>query len=133
MAYEHLILYVIQISDMKLVDGTSPCNGRLQVLHKGQWGSVCNTGWGQEDATVLCHELDCGEADQTMFYVGPFAGSIWMDNLECTENELSLWNCPFTGSGVSSCRDGLYAGVVCNRKIQCGFEFDIQTVFKKKV
>ncbi|XP_057179428.1 deleted in malignant brain tumors 1 protein-like [Triplophysa rosa] len=104
--------------DIKLVDGTSPCNGRLQVLHKGHWGSVCNTGWGQEDATVLCQELDCGEAEQTMSYVGPFAGSIWMDNLACTGNESTLQDCPFTGWAVSSCGDGLYAGVACNNLVR---------------
>lgn len=104
------------LSDVKLVDGTSPCDGRLQVLYNGHWGAVCNTGWGLEDAMVLCQELDCGEAEQTMSHVGPFAGSIWMDNLACTGNEMMLWNCPFTGWGASSCGDGLYAGVVCSSK-----------------
>nr|XP_055046925.1 deleted in malignant brain tumors 1 protein-like [Misgurnus anguillicaudatus] len=100
--------------DIKLVGGTSPCNGRLQVLYNNHWGAVCHTGWGLEEAAVVCEELGCGGVVQLKSYVGPFVGPIWMDNLACKGKELTVRNCPFTGWGVSSCVDGLYAGVICN-------------------
>ncbi len=40
-----------------------------------------------------------------------------MGELACTGNELTVRDCPFTGWGVSSCLDGLHAGVFCQSKI----------------
>lgn len=115
---ERVQLYVIPIFAVtKLVDGPNPCDGKLQVLHDHHWGSVCNTGWGLEDATVLCRELGCGEAPVPMAYVGPSVGPVWMDHVACTGTELKVRDCPFTGGGVSSCLDGLQAGVMCISKI----------------
>nr|XP_055046940.1 deleted in malignant brain tumors 1 protein-like [Misgurnus anguillicaudatus] len=104
--------------DIKVVNGTSPCNGRLQVLYNNHWGGVCHTAWGPEEATVLCSELGCGEVAVPQAYVGPFVGPIWMDNLVCTGNELKLRDCSFTGYNISSCVNGLYAGVVCIRFVR---------------
>ncbi|KAA0720726.1 Deleted in malignant brain tumors 1 protein [Triplophysa tibetana] len=104
----------------KLVDGPNPCDGKLQVLHDHHWGSVCNTGWGLEDATVLCRELGCGEAPVPMRYVGPSVGPIWMDQVACTGTELNVRDCPFTGGGVSSCSDRLQAGVMCIKFVRRG-------------
>lgn len=99
------------------MDGTSPCDGRVQVLYNNQWGSVCHTNWALEDATVLCQELGCGDATDSPSYSGSYYGPKWMDYVGCTGKETSVRTCPFTGYGVSSCGDGLYAGAVCKRKI----------------
>ncbi|XP_073717227.1 scavenger receptor cysteine-rich domain-containing protein DMBT1 [Misgurnus anguillicaudatus] len=101
--------------DIRLVNGTSPCDGRLQVLYNNHWGSVCHTGWGLEEAAVVCEELGCGGLVELQSYVGPFVGPVWMDNLTCNGNESTVRNCSFTGWGASSgCAGGLYAGVICN-------------------
>lgn len=104
-------------TEVRLVNGTGPCDGRLQVHYKGQWGAVCHTGWGLEDATILCRELGCGEIVKTTSFVGPFDEPILIDNLACRGTEVKLQSCPLTRGGVLSCGDGLYAGVVCNSKI----------------
>lgn len=31
--------------------------GRMEVLHNGQWGSICSDGFGSIDASALCHIL----------------------------------------------------------------------------
>ena len=31
--------------------------GRVEVCRDGQYGSVCNTGWGNPDASVVCRQL----------------------------------------------------------------------------
>ena len=31
--------------------------GRLEVYHNRQWGSVCNSGFSQTDANVVCRQL----------------------------------------------------------------------------
>ncbi|XP_065121929.1 scavenger receptor cysteine-rich domain-containing group B protein-like [Paramisgurnus dabryanus] len=104
---------------VNLVDGSSPCDGRVQVLYD-DWGGVCHSGWGLEEAVVVCEELGCGDTGELQSYVGPFVGPIWMDNLACTGKELTLRNCPFTGSGATSCVNDLYAGVTCIKLVRRG-------------
>lgn len=31
--------------------------GRVEILHDGQWGSVCDYKWDKEDAEVVCIEM----------------------------------------------------------------------------
>ena len=31
--------------------------GRLQIYLNGQWGNICNGGFGIEEANVACHQL----------------------------------------------------------------------------
>ena len=42
---------------MKLVDGQTPSDGRIQVCVDGLWGSVCDSMWDSRDAVVLCRQL----------------------------------------------------------------------------
>ena len=44
-------------NDVRLVDGNQKSNGRLEVCIHGQWGSVCETGFDEVDAQVVCREL----------------------------------------------------------------------------
>ena len=48
---------------MRLVGGGSsgqsgqPTQGRLEVLHDGQYGSVCSRQFGNNEAKVVCRAL----------------------------------------------------------------------------
>uniref|UniRef100_A0A672PHA9 Soluble scavenger receptor cysteine-rich domain-containing protein SSC5D n=1 Tax=Sinocyclocheilus grahami TaxID=75366 RepID=A0A672PHA9_SINGR len=113
---KHLKDAGVTCNNVKLVDGSSECDGRVQIRYNEQWGAVCHSGWDLADATVLCQELYCGDIAEPKAYVQP-SGQIWMDQLACTGKELTVRDCPFTGWGVSSCLDGLHAGVFCQSKI----------------
>ena len=43
--------------DLRLVGGTSFMEGRLEVCLNGVWGTVCNHGWDDMEATVACRQL----------------------------------------------------------------------------
>ncbi|XP_059360812.1 soluble scavenger receptor cysteine-rich domain-containing protein SSC5D-like [Carassius carassius] len=114
---EHLKDAGVTCNNVKLVDGSSECDGRVQIRYNRQWGAVCYSGWDLADATVLCQELYCGDIAEPKAYVQP-SEQIWMDQVACTGNELTVQDCPFTGWGVSSCLDGLHAGVFCQKTVR---------------
>ena len=42
---------------MKLVDGETETEGRVEVCLGGVWGTICNDHWSHEDSNVVCGEL----------------------------------------------------------------------------
>ena len=43
---------------VRLVDGPSSSQGRLEVYYSGRWGTVCDDYFGDVDARVACRSLD---------------------------------------------------------------------------
>ena len=42
---------------MRLMDGRSLYEGRVEVCSGGQWGTICNSYWDYPDVKVVCHQL----------------------------------------------------------------------------
>jgi len=42
---------------VRLVNGETAREGRLEVRYNGAWGTVCDDGFTDIDADVVCHEL----------------------------------------------------------------------------
>ncbi|KAI5085891.1 scavenger receptor cysteine-rich domain-containing group B protein-like, partial [Silurus meridionalis] len=103
---------------VRLVNGGSRCAGRVEVLHEGQWGTVCGRNWDMSDAAVVCGELHCGEAVDAPRYghFGPGSGPIWMVYVGCSGSELTLKDCRSLGRGERYCNHGEDAGVTCSGK-----------------
>ncbi|XP_043728671.1 T-cell differentiation antigen CD6 isoform X4 [Cervus elaphus] len=101
--------------DLKLVGGGSPCEGRVEMLELGQWGSVCDDTWDLEDAHVVCRQLGCGWAVQALpgLHFAPGQGRIHRDQVNCSGLETYLWDCPgLPGNGYCGHKED--AGVVCS-------------------
>ena len=41
----------------RIVDGSSPYEGRVEIFRDGEWGTVCDDGWDTNDARVLCRHI----------------------------------------------------------------------------
>ncbi|XP_049332926.1 scavenger receptor cysteine-rich type 1 protein M130-like isoform X6 [Astyanax mexicanus] len=101
---------------VRLVDGDSRCAGRVEVLHRGQWGTVCGDDWDMSDAAVVCRELGCGEAVDALgkSHFGSGSGPIWMDDVDCSGSESRRKNCRSPVWGKHDCNETHNSGVICS-------------------
>ncbi len=105
--------------NVRLVGGLSRCAGRVEVLHRGQWETVCGVGWDLADAAVVCRELDCGDPVDALgdAQFGPGSGPVWMSIVFCTGSESTLKNCGTLGESGQLCGPSEDAGVICSGKV----------------
>uniref|UniRef100_A0A4W4F025 SRCR domain-containing protein n=1 Tax=Electrophorus electricus TaxID=8005 RepID=A0A4W4F025_ELEEL len=110
------LLICFHTSLVRLVDGGGHCSGRVEVLHRGQWGTLCDDDWDMRDAAVVCRELGCGEAVDVLgnSHFGPGSGPIWMDDVDCSGSESTLKTCTSAGWGKHDCNQTKNAGVSCS-------------------
>ncbi|XP_067283362.1 uncharacterized protein [Pseudorasbora parva] len=103
---------------IRLVNGNNECSGRVEILHDGRWGTVCDDSWDIEDAAVVCKQLGCGGAVNSNANFGHGTDQIWLDEVKCLGNESSLSQCSHNGFGVNDCSHREDAGVVCLQDIR---------------
>uniref|UniRef100_A0A8C0IH95 Soluble scavenger receptor cysteine-rich domain-containing protein SSC5D n=1 Tax=Bubo bubo TaxID=30461 RepID=A0A8C0IH95_BUBBB len=102
-------------TELRLANGSTPCEGRVEVIHNGTWAALCDEGWGLSEARVVCRQLGCGRAlsvpDKSHFGQGP--GQTWPNSVNCVGMETALSACKTKPRGNGTCHHGREAGVVC--------------------
>ncbi|XP_054848823.1 deleted in malignant brain tumors 1 protein-like [Eublepharis macularius] len=103
-------------NEIRLVNGSNRCSGRIEILHNQQWGTICDDGWDIQNAQVVCRELDCGTALAAPLgaHFGAGMDHIWLDDVKCKGTEASLRDCQLKGWGEHNCNHGEDAGVMCS-------------------
>jgi len=101
--------------EVRLVGSGSPREGRVEVYHNGSWGTVCDTGFSDAAARVVCHMLGHQHAGQFIYNVyGPGSGRVWLDRVRCSGSETSIADCGHSGWGrVPSCDHDRDVSVSC--------------------
>ncbi|NWH64675.1 SRCRM protein, partial [Geococcyx californianus] len=100
----------------RLANGSTTCSGRVELLHGGTWGTLCDYLWDVPTANSLCQHLDCGVAllipDGQSF--GKGNGSVWNGTFSCEKKGSHLGNCPVSVLDHDKCPAGKDARVVCS-------------------
>ncbi|XP_053313970.1 lysyl oxidase homolog 3 isoform X2 [Spea bombifrons] len=112
---------------VRLKGGSRPGEGRVEVLKKGQWGSVCDDRWDLQAASVICRELGFGSAKEALTgaRMGQGMGPIHMNEVRCTGDESSLWECQYKNITEEDCKHSEDAAVKCNTPYM-GYETTIR-------
>ncbi|XP_064614318.1 uncharacterized protein LOC135478001 [Liolophura sinensis] len=110
----------VQEGSLRLVNGTQPTAGRVEVMYKGKWGTICDDAFGTEEAIVVCRQMGyCGGATKAKLTFGQAANdvSIHLDDVVCNGREVSIMQCRSAGLGTHNCNHDEDVGIVCSR---CG-------------
>ena len=115
----HTLLFKIYYIGVliRLVGGSSYKEGRVEVNYNGEWGTVCDHGWDDIDASVVCRQLGFGSSAIAIESAGfgQGSGSIWLDSVTCTGYESTLASCGHLGVGITrSCGHSEDAGARCS-------------------
>ncbi|XP_030851623.1 deleted in malignant brain tumors 1 protein-like [Strongylocentrotus purpuratus] len=100
---------------IRLVDGSSKAEGRVEVFYDGSWGTICDNGWDLRDARVVCRMLGFeGALDApTSARFGQGSGDILLNLVGCDGTEGNLADCAHLGLGVNYCGHEEDAGAIC--------------------
>lgn len=100
--------------NIRLRGGSSEREGRVEVFHRGEWGTVCDDAWTEANSRVVCYELGFTSVRKVYQSFGPGIGRVWLDRVNCRGNESALVKCGNSGWGVTSCRHSEDVGVICS-------------------
>ncbi|XP_028407122.1 antigen WC1.1-like [Dendronephthya gigantea] len=90
--------------------------GRLEIKHQGVWGSICDDGWGYQNAVVACRQLLLGPPVQIVYLRSyRFVNmKILLDDVNCKGNEDSLTQCEVPGWDRHNCAHSEDVHIECS-------------------
>ena len=102
-----------QEGDVRLVNGMTKREGRVELFNNGHWRSICGKTWNFTDAFVVCRQLGYKGVDtfssQSQFGHGK---NILRDYVNCEGTEGHLVDCLEKAQVKDNCR-GHEASVTC--------------------
>ncbi|XP_028624091.1 macrophage scavenger receptor types I and II isoform X2 [Grammomys surdaster] len=103
------------LKTVRLVDGSGPHEGRVEIFHQGQWGTICDDRWDIRAGQVVCRSLGYQDvlAVHKRAHFGKGTGPIWLNEVMCFGRESSIENCKIRKWGVLACSHEEDAGVTC--------------------
>ncbi|XP_067260774.1 uncharacterized protein [Chanodichthys erythropterus] len=102
---------------VRLVGGHDRCAGRVELLHSGQWGTVCDDEFNIISGQVVCAQLRCGSAKRVDFF-GAGRGDIHISKMKCNGTERNLWECGPINNTAGYCGHKEDAGIVCSDSVE---------------
>ncbi|XP_062592923.1 scavenger receptor cysteine-rich domain superfamily protein-like [Saccostrea cucullata] len=127
--YSHTIYGTVRI-----VSGSSPNEGVVEVLKNYRWRSVCKERWNKNNADVTCKSLGFsgGFPVSSLMFVEDTDYAYMLGSMNCVGDEDSLLQCFRSITPSSSCYSRGKAGVVCYRSINDTLRYLIETTAEEK-
>ena len=119
---------------VRLVNGSSEREGRVEICYNGVWGTVCDYGWDEMDANVVCTQLGYGQPGEVKQYIledidicffflamptssshfGFGEGPVLLNDVSCNQGHSRLSQCVHQQSiGLHACNRDSLVGVIC--------------------
>ena len=104
-----------------LVGGSGPHEGRVEIVHQGRHGTICNYLWDWKDASVVCKMLGfrIARTSHSNKDFGNGTGEILLDEVGCNGDEGSLLNCVHKGIRGYAEIDKSYCKHTHDAEIEC--------------
>jgi len=104
----NIVLHLVRLVDSERLD-----YGRLEMYINNSFTSVCDQGFDDKSATVVCRQLgyNYGKKQCCSALSNLSAANITVMNVNCTGSETKLDNCPYK---VAQCPTGRYVSVYCS-------------------
>ena len=104
--------------NLRVIGGSNYRTGRVEIFIEpnNTWGTICDDGWDDQDAQVVCRQLGLGTTGTAILGFSPNASPdvpIWLDDVNCNGLESRLIDCQHSGPGNHACSHHNDAGVTC--------------------
>ena len=112
--------------ELRLRGGASHNEGRLEVYHNDEWGTVCDDFFGRVDAKVACEQMGYTGAEAVLTDVAvALSKRFWLDDVNCVGDEAKLTECFYNSNvrnmssrtspqwGIANCIPAEQVGVRC--------------------
>lgn len=120
---------------IRLVDGGSDNEGRVEILYDHTWGTMCDDDFKMNEANVICRMLGYTGAElyagRAYFGAGLQSMPIWLDNVHCNGQERNITDCELKHEqiekafGDADCQHDEDVGVICFKERIEGFDIKL--------
>ncbi|XP_053383098.1 deleted in malignant brain tumors 1 protein-like isoform X2 [Mercenaria mercenaria] len=116
--------FPLDITEIRLSDGPSSTNGRVELKLLDTWGTVCDDLFGMNEANAICSML--GYPPAKTYYLnahyGSGTGPIFVDGLSCDRDASHINNCTYDTK--DNCDHDEDVSVVCTDRKNNGLSID---------
>ncbi|XP_053190558.1 T-cell differentiation antigen CD6-like isoform X2 [Scomber japonicus] len=100
---------------VRLTGGLDRCSGKVEIHRNGSWGTVCDTCWDSDMASMVCSMLQCGTALKYTQFDFPRVhnnGTLWF--YLCASQAKNLWQCKEYINVPHVCSTSKASYLICN-------------------
>ncbi|CAG2219115.1 PRSS12 [Mytilus edulis] len=105
---------------LRIISGLTANQGRLEIYRYGEWGTVCDYHFDNNDAEVACRQLGfCSGIMQPAHMIDDGIGAIWLNEVNCTGAESTLLQCAYNADSLHCSHHedvGIHCFLSCSTK-----------------